>query len=218
METLKINPETPEPEKISRAAEIILNSGVIGYPTETVYGLGASAFDSVAVARIFALKGRAASQAILLIAANLDQVSQIVSEISDTALKLANEFWPGPLTLIFKAGENVIPELTGASGTIGVRIPGNRICLDLLDAAGVPITSTSANISGQQNAVSAKEVLKYFGNKLDLLIDGGETPSRVPSTVLSVVEEPPVLIREGAIMKSDIEKLIGKIVYVTKNE
>jgi L-threonylcarbamoyladenylate synthase len=209
MTMLKINPAHPESERIHRAAEIIMSGGVIGYPTETVYGLGANAFLPDAVERIFTLKQRVASQAILLIAADLDQVAQLVSEMPNVALRLAESFWPGPLTLIFNAGPKVIPELIGASGTVGVRIPGNAICLELLKATGIPITSTSANISGQQNPISAEEVLKYFGERLDLIIDGGKTPSRVPSTVLSLVDSRPVLIREGAIQKSDIEKIIG---------
>lgn len=214
---LKIDPIHPELKKISKAAEIILNGGVIGYPTETVYGLGANAFNSEAVARIYSLKKRETSQAILLIAGNLAHVAQIAADIPDNALKLAEQFWPGPLTLVFQAGPSVNPRLMGASGTIGVRIPGNKICLDMLNAVGVPITSTSANISGQQNPVSAQEVLKYFGKKLDLIIDGGETPSRIPSTVLSVVKNQAVLIREGSIIKSEIEKTIGKNVYEIKN-
>lgn len=217
MEMLKINPKYPEPDKIACAAEAILKGGVIGYPTETVYGLGASAFKSEAVARIFELKGREASQAILLIASDLEQVAGIVSEIPDVAVTLADEFWPGPLTLIFNAGKNVLSGLTGTGGTIGVRIPGNKICLDLLNAAGVPITSTSANISGGQNPISAKEVLKYFRNELDLIIDGGETPSRTPSTVISVADNQAVLFREGAVKIYEIEKILGKKVYETKN-
>jgi len=208
MRVLKIDPVHPESDKIHRAAEIILNGGVIGYPTETVYGLGANAFLPEAVERIFMLKQRVASQAILLIAADLDMVAQLVSEIPTAAFRLAESFWPGPLTLIFNAGTKVIPELSGASGTVGVRIPGNAICLELLKAAAVPITSTSANISGQQNPISAEEVLKYFGEQLDLIVDGGETSSRTPSTVLSLVENKPLLIREGAIQKSDIESIL----------
>jgi L-threonylcarbamoyladenylate synthase len=214
MEILKINPDNPQIELIKRAAEIILKDGVIGYPTETVYGLGTNALSDLAVGKIFELKNREKNKPILIIAAEIEQVKQLVAFFPDMAMSLANRYWPGPLTMVFEAASHLPKPLLGGGNQIGIRIPGNKICLELLKLCGVPITSTSANISGQQNPVSAKEVIENFGDKLDLIIDGGTSLSRIPSTVVKV-DDRVALIREGAISKITIEQEIGKIIDET---
>ncbi len=208
MKTLKINPKNPETDLLKQATDIIINGGVIGYPTETIYGLGADALNEKAVERIYELKGREKNKPILILAENIDQVKQLTSSFSKSAQILANKFWPGPLTIVFPAADRLSHLLTGDSRTIGIRISDNKICQQLLKLTGVPITSTSANISGGGNPVSAKEVEKTFGDKLDMIIDGGETYAGVPSTVVSVSESSVVVLREGAILKSNIVKFI----------
>ena len=212
MKVLKINPNNPEIELLNQAAEVILNEGVIGYPTETVYGLGANALSDLAVEKVFELKNREQNKPILIIAAEIGQVKQLVSRFPDTAMSLANRFWPGPLTIVFEAASHLPKSLLGGGHQIGVRIPGNKICLELLARCGVPITSTSANITGKQNPINAKEVIENFGNKLDLILDGGTSVSRIPSTVVKIDDDCVTLIREGAISKKTIEHEIGKII------
>ncbi len=212
MNILKINPGHPEPDLLNRAAEVIMQGGVIGYPTETVYGLGANALNDAAVEKVFALKGREKNKPILIIASDLTQVKNLVISFPRQAAILAATFWPGPLTMVLEAAPQLSKSLLGFRNRIGVRIPGNPICLELLQRCGVPITSTSANISGQKNPISAAEVYENFGDQLDLIIDGGMAPSRAPSTVIGFDDDQVTLIREGAISKIIIEQKIGTII------
>ena len=211
MNMLKINPDHPEPDLLNKAADVILNNSVIGYPTETVYGLGANALSDVAVEKVFALKGREKNKPILIIASDLDQVKKLVASFPSRAEVLANAFWPGALTMVLEAAPQLSKLLLGGGNQIGIRIPGNQICLELLKLCGVPITSTSANLSGKANPINAEEVLENFGNKLDLIIDGGPSRSRIPSTVLQIDGNRLTLIREGAIPKAKIEEVIGSL-------
>jgi L-threonylcarbamoyladenylate synthase len=215
MKVLKIDPDNPEIGLLNQAAEIILNDGVIGYPTETVYGLGANALSDLAVEKVFELKNREQNKPILIIATEIEQVKQLVPRFPDTAMSLANRFWPGPLTMVFEAASHLPKLLLGGGNQIGIRIPGNKICLELLALCGVPITSTSANITGKQNPISAKEVIENFGNKLDLILDGGTSLLRIPSTVMKIDDDHVTIIREGAISKITIEHEIGKIIDET---
>ena len=212
MNILKINPECPEPDLVNKAVEVILKGGVIGYPTETVYGLGVNALSDTAVEKIFELKGREKNKPILIIAAELDQVKKLVASFPHQAEILAKSFWPGPLTMVLEASDHLSESLLGGGNWIGVRIPDNQICLELLKQCGVPITSTSANISGQKNPISAAEVCENFGDKLDLIIDGGDSTSPLPSTVIGFEDDQVTLFREGAISIKTIEQIIGRTI------
>jgi len=209
---LKLKPDHPDLELLHEAAKVVLKNGVIGYPTETVYGLGANALSDIAVEKVFELKGRERNKPILIIAGDIEQVKSLVSSFPAHAEMLAAAFWPGPLTMVLDAAPQLSRLLLGGGNQIGIRIPGNKICLELLKLCGVPITSTSANISGQKNPISAREVLENFGNKLDLIIDGGKSLSRIPSTVVAVKQDTVTLIREGAIPKFEIEQAIGNLI------
>ncbi len=212
MELISINPSHPEPELIERAARAILSGQVIGYPTETVYGLGADAFNAKAIDRVFQLKGRDRSRPILVIAGDMTQVKRMV-QWSDLAEHLAQQFWPGPLTLVLPAMPGLPEALLSADQTLGIRIPNHNICLELVRRCGVPVTSTSANRSGQPNPVTARDVVDYFGDQLDLVIDGGRSSSAIPSTVLGISGDRLILFREGAISKSTIEHSIHLTVH-----
>ena len=209
MKVFKINPENPELHLLQQIADIILNDGVIGYPTETVYGLGANAFSDVAVERVYQLKQRPQNKPILVIASDLNQVKKIVAEFPQIAYSLALFFWPGPLTMVLKAAPGVNRRLLGEGATIGIRIPKNQICLELLHLCAVPLTSTSANISGGSNPISAQEVAANFNGELDAIIDGGISRSRISSTVLDLTLKKPVIRRQGIIKKEEIERVIG---------
>ncbi len=211
MKILKIDPDKPDLELLQEAADIILNNGVIGYPTETVYGLGANALEKRAIEKIFQLKGREKDRPILIILSEVEQVKKLVISFPETAEILARSFWPGALTMVLEASPQLPRQLLGDGNRIGLRIPDNTICLELLRLCGVPITSTSANISGQKNPISAEEVYRNFGNKLDLIINGGTSLSRIPSTVVAIDNDNIKLIRVGIIPKIKIEQVAGKL-------
>jgi len=211
MKTIHVNPSNPEQNLLQQAADVILDDGIIAYPTETIYGLGANALSNFAVQRVFDVKGRDRKKPILVIIKNRNQLEGLVDHIPSTAEKLMDAFWPGPLTIIFKASPHVNPILMGLGGGLGIRIPNNQICLKLLELCNVPLTSTSANLTGQNSPLSIADVQEAFQNKLDLYIDGGISSNRIPSTVLDMTMERPVIRRRGRIDKASIEKVIGAI-------
>ena len=200
---ISINPKRPEHPFIEQVVDVLIAGGIIGYPTETIYGIGCSAFDAEAVERIYRLKGRDRQKTMILIAGDIVQVSELVKSIPVSAEKLIDSFWPGPLTLIFEASSRLHEFAFGKSKTIAVRIPDCTICLELIRETGFPLVSTSANISGQDAAVAAQQVAEAFGDQLDVIIDGGPSPERAPSTLVDITRTPARIVRRGAI--SDLE-------------
>ncbi|NOZ60853.1 MAG: threonylcarbamoyl-AMP synthase [Calditrichaeota bacterium] len=211
MEIIKLDPKHPDSDDLDRGVAIIERGGVIGYPTDTIYGLGADVNNDKAVERVFALKERQKSKPILILAAWLEQVQSLTEFFPEQAKILASHFWPGPLTMVFPAAAHVNPLITGSVGTIGVRIPSHRISLELIRRSGVPITSTSANLAGGPNPTSADDVIKTFGEKLDAIIDAGASSTSLPSTVVSVAGSEIKILREGAIAREKIEQVIGEL-------
>ena len=205
---LKINPQYPEPDYIGQTARVLQEGGVIAYPTETIYGIGCSAFNNEAVNRIYHLKGRDRSKAMILIAADLLQISDLVRSIPDSAQRLMDNFWPGPLTMVFKASARINEFAFRKSKTIAVRIPACPICLALLKSCDFPIVSTSANRSGEPESTTAGPVIKTFSGQLDLILDGGTTPSKAPSTVIDMTKTPPKILRDGAISLLEINTVL----------
>ena len=183
----------------ARCREVVRARGVIAYPTDTFYGLGADPRDPEAVKRIFAIKGREAGQPILLLLRDRSEVAAWASVVTPSAERLMERFWPGPLTLVFPAAPHVLPELTGGGGTIGLRVPGNELTRELLRNLGTALTGTSANRSGGRDPRTVKEVMREVGDRVDLVLDGGATTGDRPSTVVDVTVEPPRIIRQGAI-------------------
>lgn len=208
---IPIHPQTPEQEHISKAVEICLKGGIIAYPTETVYGLGGDPLRLDVIERIDQLKGRSSEKTFLLLVSSRIQWSTYVESIPSFAIPLIKKFWPGPLTLIFPASRILPFHLTGESGTIGLRESPDPICQALVTLLGKPLISTSANPSGKPPARSAREVMEYFPQSLDLVLDGGERRAFQPSTILDVSKDQPVLLRTGPIDKIAIEKIIGPI-------
>jgi L-threonylcarbamoyladenylate synthase len=202
-EIIKIDPAHPE-RAFTRCKEVISRGGVIAYPTDTFYGLGADPKDPVAVKRIYEIKGRKADQPILLLICKADDVKEWAAEISPASENLMKKFWPGPLTLVFKAGADVLRELTAGAGTIGLRVPGSELTRSLLDFLGMALTGTSANVSGRPDPQTADEVAASVGDKVDLILDGGRTAGGKPSTVVDVSAGRPRLLRDGALPLHDI--------------
>jgi L-threonylcarbamoyladenylate synthase len=211
--TIKIDRYIPEKNKIDNAASIIKNGGLVAFPTETIYGLGANALDEKAVEKIFIAKGRPQDNPLIVHISKKQDLVKYVKEIPDKAKKLINKFWPGPLTIIFKK-KLVIPDrVTCGLKTIAVRMPLNKIALELIKKSGVPIAAPSANSSGKPSPTKAKHVFDDLNGKIDLIIDGGQTDIGLESTVISLVNpEKPILLRPGKISAEEIERFIGGII------
>ena len=184
---------------IRDAAKIIANGGIIAFRTDTFYGLGADPFNRHAVQRIKHLKGREGDKPILVVISDREQVGRFISELSTAFDLLGRKFWPGPLTLIGRAAPEVPEEITAGTKTIGVRLPGYDEVRLFVQACGGALTATSANPSHQAPANTAQEVRNYFGDAVDLIVDGGAATTDQPSTVVNVNGVEPRLVREGAI-------------------
>jgi len=207
----KVSLVSPEDSPVVLAAEVIQAGGIVVYPTETLYGIGGNALDARAIQRVRSVKKRKDHKPILVIVPTIEAVAPLVREIPAAAEVLMKTFWPGALTLVFKASETVPPELMEGSSTIGVRVPSSPLCIKLLILAGVPITSTSANISGEQPQRSIKEIKTALASGVDLYLDGGTLPESKPSTVVDVSDGLPRVLREGAISVDQIRALIPDI-------
>ena len=187
----------------------ILNSGeVIAFPTDTFYGLGADPLNPNALSKIFEIKQRPADKPLLVLIHSLKQLADFSIEVNDNARKLMEHFWPGPLTLIFKAAPGLPDVLTAGTGTIGIRLPDHPFTCKFLETLDRPLTAPSANISGASEPLSAQEVNKELGDKLSLIVDGGSAPGGKPSTIINTTTYPPTLIREGGLSRSDIESVL----------
>lgn len=190
---------SPTPQNINKAAHIIKNGGLIAYPTETVYGLGADPHNVDAIAKIFSTKGREENKGIILLIRDQSDLPTLVETVTPTAQTLIDAFWPGPLTLIFKALPSLPSALTGGLDTIALRHSSSPITTQLLNALRTPITSTSANRSGTPPCTSAHDVQNTLGDHLDFILDGGTSPDTLPSTLVDVSTNQAILLREGAL-------------------
>lgn len=196
---IKVNPFEPEAELIAEAVQVLKRGGVIGYPTETVYGLGADAYNGEALERLFKIKGREMGKPISLLVGNVRMLGEVTSRIPPLAMSLIQGYWPGALTIIFEASNTCHPILTANTGKVGVRISPHRVPGKLLEALKRPITSTSANLSGNPSLSDPLEVYRILRGKIDLIIDGGKTDGEGESTVIDVTVSPPRILREGVV-------------------
>jgi L-threonylcarbamoyladenylate synthase len=196
---------------IQHAAKIIANGGVIAFRTDTFYGLGADPFNTDAIQRIKQLKGREGQKPILIVISDREQVGRFIIETTPVFDLLARTFWPGPLTIVGRAAPGVPEEIAAGTKTIGVRLPGDDTVRMLVQACGGALTATSANPSHQEPAKTAEEVRSYFGDAVDLIVDGGEARTNQPSTVIDVCGVSPRLIREGVLSWSRIQSAINQI-------
>jgi L-threonylcarbamoyladenylate synthase len=194
---------------LKTTANVLDSSGVIGFPTDTFYGLGANPFDPAAIDKIFTIKSRDNSKPILVLIGEGDQLSQIVEKVSKEADILIKAFWPGPLTLLFAAKSGLPSNLLGNGNTIGVRFPNSKIASQLMRKTGKPITATSANVSGSMECRSGSELFDVLGDKLDLILDGGNAPGGKASTIVDTSCFPPKLIRDGEIERKKIESILN---------
>lgn len=207
-EILKTGADHSEEKILTRAAEILAGGGIIAYPTETFYGLGADATNHGAIQKIFTAKGRDFKNPVSLIIASKDDILPLVQDVPETAKKLMDIFWPGALTIVFKASDSVSPLLTAGSGKIGLRVSSHPIALKIVQKIKRPLTATSANQSGMPECALASEVTRQIGDKIDAILDWGKTKGEKASTLIDVTCNPPVILREGAIQREIIERYI----------
>ena len=195
----------------ANARTVLLAGGVIAFPTDTFYGLGVDPFNREAVNRVFELKGREKNKPLILLISSRVQLETMVKEITPAHSALIHKFWPGPLTLLFKPGSVISENVSAGSNRIGIRQPGNTLTRNLISALGQPITAPSANLAGESPPITAKQVQQSFGNRVDLIIDGGTCQGGKPSTVVDAVETPVRLVRHGAIAFSEIKMALRDI-------
>jgi len=214
METLiiKVDNLLDNEKSYQQAVDILNEGGVVAFPTETVYGLGALATDEQAVRKIFEAKGRPSDNPLIVHIGNREAVEQYAIQIPDDAYKLMEKFWPGPLTLVFHKRPGVIaPSVTPGFETVGLRMPDHPVALELLQTLDGPLAAPSANRSGKPSPTEAGHVLKDLHGRIPLILDGGETGVGVESTVLDMTVSPPAILRPGGVTKEMIESVIGPI-------
>jgi L-threonylcarbamoyladenylate synthase len=204
MTRVVVDPVRPDPTAIAYAAATLKNGGVVAIPTETLYGLAADPWNPSAVARVFAIKGRPADRALPLVAADIAQVRQWIGELDAVARRLAERFWPGPLTLVMRAPDGLATGVTAGGRTIGVRVPSHAVPRALCAAFERPMTATSANLSGESATDDPNRVAAQLSSGLDLLLDSGATAGGPASTIVDVTERDIRLIRAGAVSWKDV--------------
>jgi L-threonylcarbamoyladenylate synthase len=204
-EILKPDENISEETVLSRAAEILAQGGVIAYPTETFYGLGADATNEKAIRKIYDLKGRNFNNPISVIIDKEENLYPLADEVPAAALMLMKTFWPGPLTIVFKASGKISPLLTAQTGKIGIRISSHAGATVIAQKLGHPLTATSANLSGAAECSTAIEVARQISDKVDAIVDLGETPGGKGSTIIDITVNPPQILREGVISRIIIQ-------------
>ncbi|MFQ5897699.1 MAG: L-threonylcarbamoyladenylate synthase [Candidatus Methylomirabilia bacterium] len=194
-----VDPSNPEASALQEAAGLLRRGGLVAFPTETFYGLGAHAMDGLAVGRVYQVKGRPESKPLLVLVDSVTMVESLALEVPELARRLMAAHWPGPLTLVFKARPDLPSELTAGTGTIGIRMPGHPVALGLVRVFALAVTAPSANLSGSAPPTAAEGVKAQLDGMIDLILDGGETRGGQPSTIVDVSVAAPRIIRRGAV-------------------
>jgi len=199
VERLTVSPSDPEPDALARAADLLSQGRLVVFPTDTLYGLAADPRNADAVARVYRAKGRPTAQALPLIAADIEQVEAAAVRLSATTRRLAERFWPGPLSLVVDAAPSIAVSVHGGAGTVAIRVPDHAVARGLAACLGFAVVSTSANRSGSPAVPSADAAVAEVGDDVDLVLDSGPTTGGRPSTVVDARAERPTLIRAGAV-------------------
>ncbi len=207
-ETVSIDPANPSQKLMRKGAEVIKAGGLVAYPTETFYALGANALSERAVEKVYRVKGRSFHKALTIIIDREESLGSLVVKVPPEAEKIIARFWPGPLTIILQASPDVPATLTAGSGKVGVRISSSAFATALVSAAGCPLTATSANPSGLDGFTRAEDVSFHLRDKVDLILNCGETPGGPPSSILDMTTSPPLIIRAGAVSREMLEECL----------
>jgi L-threonylcarbamoyladenylate synthase len=210
-ELIKVDPESPDPRSIARAAECLRDGGLVAFPTETVYGLGANALNRDAIRRLFDAKGRPSNDPLIVHVASLDSVSSLIRTRPEAVESLAARFWPGPLTLVLGRSAAVPDEVTAGLDTVGIRIPAHRVARALIESAGVPVAAPSANLFSRPSPTRAQHVLQDLDGRIDMVLDGGPTPVGVESTVLDLSGDVPTVLRPGAVTVEMLREVLPDV-------
>lgn len=210
VEIQKISTETPEPHVIEYAASFIKRGRVVGIPTDTFYALAADPFNLAAIEAVFQCKGRPETKALPILVSSVEQAVTLMRDVPEVFLTLAHKFWPGALTLVIEATHRIPLKVTGNSGRIALRWANSRVTLALIDAVGHPLTGTSANLSGFPSCSSAPQIVKQLGNRLPLILDGGDTGGTLASTIVRIDGSDWTIAREGAIPDAEIHKALAQ--------
>lgn len=213
METIikKVDPKEIDEETILQAGTILKNGGLVAFPTETVYGLGANALDEEAAKKTYEAKGRPSDNPLIVHIANIQDLNDIVEGLPVETMELARRFWPGPLTMIFKKSDKVPYGTTGGLNTVAVRMPDHKVALALIEAAGGYVSAPSANTSGRPSPTEAGHVIEDLSGKADMILDGGSVQIGVESTILDMTVSPPMILRPGAVTKEMLEDVLGTV-------
>ena len=207
-DVVRVDPVHPNPDDIARAATCLRRGGLVAFPTETVYGLGAHALDRDAVRRLFEVKGRPPHDPLIVHVASFDQVSELVAEVPETAGALAARFWPGALTLVMPRGDIVPYEVTAGLETVAVRLPSHAVARALLQAARLPVAAPSANLFSRPSPTCAAHVVHDLRGRIDMILDGGATRVGVESTVVDLTGTAPTVLRPGAVSLEELRSAI----------
>ena len=207
----KVNGANPNTGIITEAADIIRHGGVVVFPTRSLYGLGADAFNAKAVNRLFHIKKRSTSKPILVLIEDKDELDRLAATIPPVATAIMERFWPGRVSIVFQAKEGLSADLTAGTKKIGIRLPGHNIASALVKASGGPITGTSANISGNAGCFQINDLDEEIADQVDLILDAGPLRGGAGSTVVDVTEETPLILREGELPKKDIRNVIDNL-------
>lgn len=213
---LKVDAQQPDPEAIAEAARVLRRGGLVAFPTETVYGLGANALDSEAAARIFAAKGRPATDPLIVHIAAPEQLEQVAADVPALARELAARFWPGPLTLILRRNPAIAANVSAGGETVGVRMPRHPVALALLSASGLPVAAPSANLFARPSPTTAQHVLDDLRGRVDIVLDAGTTEVGVESTVLDITQTPPRVLRPGGVSLEALRALLPDVTYTPR--
>ena len=209
---IRVDPLSPDRTALTPAAERLRNGGLVAFPTETVYGLGAHALDRAAVQRLFDAKGRPTTDPLIVHVATMDQLSQLVAEVPDIARTLATRFWPGALTLVMRRSPAVGDEVTAGLETVAVRMPSHPVARALLEIAAIPVAAPSANLFSRPSPTRAAHVLEDLTDRIDIVVDAGPTEFGIESTVVDVTTTPPTILRPGAITLEMLRKVVPEFV------
>ncbi len=205
---LSVNAKTPQPETIQQACDVLRMGGLVAFPTDTLYALGANAMDPEAIERVFTIKGRYHGKPLSILVGSVEAATAL-GNLPDGIRALMQMFWPGPLTVVVRASSQIPAVLTAATGTVGLRMPAGTVAQALLHAFGGPIIGTSANKAGGPDPADAKTVQRAVGGQIDLVLDGGRVALGVPSTVIDCTQVPARILREGAVSKAKLaEKML----------
>ncbi len=202
--------------ELKKIANEIKNNKVVIFPTETVYGIGANGLDEEAIKKLFVAKKRPENKPINLLISNINMIENVAKDLTPLDYALIKEFFPGPLTLILKKKNNVPNILTANGDTVGVRMPANEIALKLIEYANIPIATSSSNISGNETGINIDNIFDDFNGRVDYIIDDGPSKLGVASTIVKVVDNKPIILREGSITKEQIETVYNNL-YKQKN-